>query len=199
MSIEEKQRALEFTYIPNNVGMDGDRKYDIVYNSDNRDFPLRISFGGSGIDYPLELFVEVVDFLTSKGIIQPKLISNNSFIKPQLQDIPIPQIQKKEGNIDVSQMSANIDPLASFDITMPSTDVQNQSILPVKKITDETGPVIDSSTPDISEEIITRPVIHSRVKDGDPLSAEREAAALRSAKSEVSGKTIKRAHTTENN
>ena len=189
MSIEERQRPLEFTYVPDNI--DKGRKYDITYNPDNVAFPLRISYGASGIDYPLELFAEVVDFLISKGIIQSESMTKKTSFS---QGIPLPQIQKKEENENVSQMSANIDPLASFDITLPAVEVNPQSVSPVAKIVEsgKSGIVVDSSTSDINKEEIVRPVIHSRIKDGDPLSAEKEAAELRTMKLEESGTKIKK-------
>ena len=64
MTIEEKPRAIEFTFVPENI--EGDLKYDITYDEGNAAFPLRVSTGGNQMDYPLELFIDVVEFLARR-------------------------------------------------------------------------------------------------------------------------------------
>ncbi len=212
MPIEEKKRALEFTYTPDNF--DGDLKYDIIYDDSHEVFPLRISCGGGDTDYPLNLFVEVVDFLTAKGVIQPRglsrtvptTFSSNEFPSvPGISNnpgssIPLPQIQKKDGEKSPIHFMANTDPLASFDITTPLShiDIRESPILPTPELVERmehgpslVGPVITHQN-SIPEEAITRPVIRSRVNKGDPFSAEKDAATKRAMVSETSGKTIKR-------
>jgi len=136
MAIEEKQRALEFVYVPDDV--EGDIKYEISYDESKGKFPLSISTGGNGINYPLELFTEVVEFLSGKGIIESKVLSrtvpspgsgipSGPFSPPTAisasallptTSIPVSQVVKGMGG-DTS-VSSNVDPLASFDITSQS-------------------------------------------------------------------------------
>lgn len=129
MAIEEKQRALEFTYIPD--GMKGELKYEISYDESKGMFPLTINTGGSDICYPLGLFTEVIEFLTSKDIIEPMVFSRTASSPgtsppvtimatsaspaPVGASIPIPQVTKSEDS--ASSLTSNTDPLASFDIT----------------------------------------------------------------------------------
>jgi len=127
MAIEEKQRALEFTYVPD--GMEGDLKYEISYDENKGMFPLTINTGGSDICYPLELFTEVVEFLTNKAVIEPTVLSRTApspGMSPPVtimatsaaptgsSIIPVPQMTKSDAAFS---LTANTDPLASFDIT----------------------------------------------------------------------------------
>ena len=210
MPIEEKKRALEFTYTPDNAN--SDLQYDIIYDDSHEAFPLRISCGGGDTDYPLDLFVEIVDFLTAKGVIQSRGLSRTVPIHgmsstilatsaaPTGEPIPLPQIQKKGGGGSSTPLIENADPLASFDITAPLSDVniEESSVLPIPEIAEKmghgpslVGPVVTQQS-SIPKEAITRPVIRSRVNKGDPFSAEKEAAALRAVTPEASGKTIRR-------
>ena len=126
MAIEEKQRALEFTYVPND--MEGDLKYEISYDESKGMFPISINTGGSDISYPLELFTEVVEFLSSKGVIHPNILRGtvpshglpvsamaaatpSVLLPPNAASIPVPQVVRG------GALSSNMDPLASFDIT----------------------------------------------------------------------------------
>lgn len=156
MTIEEKQRALEFTFKPDNI--EGDLKYDITYDDRNEAFPLRISSGGNGTDYPIALFVDVVEFLISKGVIEPKVhgktvpatVASDEFpsIRTIISEspIPIPQVVKKDGTT-VSALTSNTDPLASFDITVPLISADfSETLIPstpelVKKMTGITPPL----------------------------------------------------------
>lgn len=160
MAIEEKQRALEFTYVPD--GMEGDLKYEISYDESKGMFPLTINTGGSDISYPLDLFTEVIEFLTSKGIIEPTVLSRTvpspgmsppvtimatpAAPSPVDASIPVPQVTKSDAAL--SSLTANTDPLASFDITsvasvippsvggplIPDTPLPNNGAPPIPKI-----------------------------------------------------------------
>lgn len=218
MAIEEKQRALEFTFKPDNL--EGDLKYDIVYDDRNSIFPLRISSGGNAIDYPIGLLVEIVDFLTGKGILEPKVLSRTAptaSIDPGTFSASLspptiekkgghgPQIEKKGGPHSSVHLTSNVDPLASFDITndipvkthagvtIPSI-TSTSKVPPIPKIIKAgSGIVIDNTTFAPSKEMVNRPVIRSRISNGDPLSAEREAAQLRNTKIGKGAKRVKRA------
>jgi hypothetical protein len=225
MAIEEKPRALEFTFVPDNI--DGDLKYDITYDESNPVFSLQISTGGNRIDYPLELVVEIVEFLTSKGVVKPMAYSRtvmtpgskSAAIGPPPTGFEVatvnahllpPKIEK--GETASSPLSSNIDPLASFDITgdAPLTLIETKvnGTPPIPEIvksaignaiapsaplapTTTTAPIAPSS------EMISRPVIRSRVTGGDPQSAEKEAAMLRASSGAGAGKTIRKAHRAE--
>jgi len=249
MAIEEKQRALEFTFVPDDIS--GDLKYDIIYDESNPVFPLQVSTGGSRIDYPLDLFIDVVEFLTVKGIIKPKAYSRTvmtpgstlqgtrpspSIPTPPSSGIPMPHVIRGDGVDTPSQLTSNTDPLASFDITGDAPKIPIPNILKTEKAPSEkfvpsgntpplptivksgsAGPVVgvvksvdpvmmpdvmpSTESPiepsSVSSEIISRPVIRSRVTGGDPQSAEKEAAALRAATGKGAGKTIRKAHREE--
>ena len=234
MAIEEKQRALEFTFVPDNI--DGDLKYDITYDDSNPIFSLQISTGGNRMDYPLELVVETVEFLTIKGIIKPKVLSRtvatpgtdcglgpprNASERATVNAHLLPPKIETIGASTPSSLSSNTDPLASFDITgsAPLTAINTKETVtpPIPEIvksasgnaispTDITAPTTSTapiaSTTDTapiasSSEMINRPVIRSRVTEGDPQSAEKEAAMLRASTGAGAGKTIRKAHRTE--
>jgi len=167
MAIEEKSRVLEFTYTPDIVGCD--IEYDISYDKSKGTFPLTVNSGGSNISYPLDLFTEVVEFLSSKGVIEPQVLSRTvaphgeyppiaikasvlptprSPVRapiPARANIPIPQVTKSDGESFVH--TSNVDPLASFDITTPliSADFKESSIPPtaelVQKMTGGSPPI----------------------------------------------------------
>ena len=245
MAIEEKQRALEFTFVPDNI--DGDLKYDITYDERNELFPLSISAGGNRMDYPLELVVEIVEFLTSKGVVNPHILSRTVETPGANMDtvsrkFPIrvepgsfgdsllpPMIAKAESSVPMrNNLTSNTDPLASFDITghsgsapLISVEMTESATLPtpelvrrmeggppLPEITKSDGgivmqppspvipPIPSTDTAPIkpSSEMISRPVIRSRVTGGDPQSAEKEAAMLRASSGKGAGKTIRKAH-----
>lgn len=226
MAIEEKQRVLEFTFVPDNIN--GDLKYDIIYDESNPVFSLQISTGGNRIDYPLELVVEIVEFLTSKGVIKPMAYSRtvmtpgdkSASIGPPPTGFEtatvnahllLPKIEKG-GGTGSSPLSSNIDPLASFDITGGSslttieTKVGGTPSIP-EIVKSAIGNAIAPSVPLApttttapiapSSEMINRPVIRSRVTGGDPQSTEKEAAMLRASSGAGAGKTIRKAHRAE--
>ncbi len=222
MSIEEKQRALEFTFVPDNI--DGDLKYDITYDESNPVFSLQISTGGNRIDYPLDLFVEIVEFLTNKGVIR-KPAYTKTIVTPGAERATVnahllpPKIEKS-GEAISPPLSSNIDPLASFDITNQSGSIPTPAIvkktegsIPTPEIiktnissTGLTAPTITTAPTDSTEEtapiapsseMISRPVIRSRVTGGDPQSAEKEAAMLRASSGKGNGRTIRKAHRAE--
>jgi len=75
MSIEEKKVPLEFTFIPsNNSGPSEIMGFDITYEPDMMKrgpapwHELTIKNNGKEISCPVELFTEVVDFLTKKEL-----------------------------------------------------------------------------------------------------------------------------------
>jgi len=233
MAIEEKQRALEFTFVPDNI--DGDLKYDIIYDERNVVFPLSISAGGNRMDYPLELLVEIVEFLKSKGVIDSQILSRTvetpgsksaSIVSPSAgfdqalaAHLLPPQIVKQDGTTTTtsSSLTSNTDPLASFDITNQSSVIPESVVMGAGPVNSEIPPVpiivksgaegavmhspiasiapTDTAAP--SSEMITRPVIRSRVTGQDPQSAEKEAAMLRAASGKGAGKVIKKAHRAE--
>lgn len=220
MAIEEKKRAIEFTYIKDNGVSGGSLKYDIVYDESQSDFPLIIStMGGGCISYPLELFEEVVAFLQSKGVSRFKYgtgainngevmilpsfddKSNNTrnSVMPVSSKLPIPNIKKKNYEKEISR---DIDPLASFDINREIDDefekkevlTENTDIKPsnVKEKGKKAGPKI-SNTNEIPPEAFARPVIRTRLRDSDDeMESLKESNALRTAQLDTSNKTIRR-------
>lgn len=220
MAIEEKQKTLEFTY------KDGNIEFDISYDESKGSYPLTVATGGgNAINYPLELLVEIVDFLTSKGVIKSEILSRTiptpgmpsvvmaTSAAPAIESsIPLPEIKKKERTVP-TRLSANVDPLASFDISMPTVETHSSQNVPasftppIPKIVKKSEGIVVTPTPvvpipavlapapvAITKEMTNRSVIRSRVRKGDPFSAETAASDLRAAKSAASGKTIRKAH-----
>ncbi len=162
MAIEEKQRALEFTFVPDDIG--GDLKYEITYDDSNPVFPLQISTGGNRMDYPLALFIDVVDFLTSKGVIEPKsyaktavmatpkVVHNSAALQqfaPTMPSsaIPIPQVVKGDG----STLTSNTDPLASFDISSQGSVIPPSVASPVAPLPIVAPPADSPGVPPIPQ------------------------------------------------
>lgn len=204
MSIEEKKKPLEFTFVPDDVQGDAHLvSINVVYSGDNCMeaglFPVTIEAdGGQKINCPVEFFQEVVEFLTQKGVIEPVLSRtvnnpgsllptlNSGDLRRQTDGIPLPQIERKSSPSAVATVG---DALASFDITSEAPHVTAQVVDKVTKAAElPQGPVIGVA-PGVGEvvatPVINRPVIRSRVTGDDPQSAEKEAAAIRAA----SGKT----------
>lgn len=173
MSIEEKKRPIEFEYIPDNPKGDID-KFNIIYNPDQSYRPLNITCGAGHINCPVELLVEIVDFLTGKGIIKP------SFKKLVVQDdskfIPLPIIEGEQEEDNSEKEKVQSEPITSFDV---SNDIE-EVIKDIVEEDVEEGIKIQGEKKE--EEIIKRQVIRSKSTDDDPLKAEREAAELRGKK-----------------
>ncbi|MHA1470336.1 MAG: hypothetical protein ACTSSP_07215 [Candidatus Asgardarchaeia archaeon] len=191
MAIEEKNKALEFIFTLDKADKEK-VTYDIIYDSNDETFPITIKDGDESTGFPLELFVEVVAFLRGKGIMQSSV--RGSFGGGV---IPMPIIEARDNLIAESDSVAieapviirdsNVDPLSSFDIskTLNATVPQEEKAQPV-------GPVVSEGDEVATEEVVKRPVIRSRVKGDDPLSAEQDASNLRRAMKDDSGKGVKR-------
>ena len=175
MSIEEKPQLLEF-----NCTLDGMKEitWNVKYDPNNK-IGLHISGNGQDFHCPVELFGDVTNFLRSKNIIKPDI--NVRTVKtpgimpgPFVSALMPPKIENV-APVEVQQPSTPSGPpadaLSSFDITS----------LPDTSVVKEAGSVVSSPavTPEVKSEVINRPVIRSRVTDGDPQSAEKEAAAIR--------------------
>lgn len=192
MPIQEKQRDLEFTFELSG----SDAKYDLCYK-EGATFSLMVTCGRDTMSFPVELFVEVVNFLRAKGVFKPvtrgrtvATPGTTIFQQGQESSLPVPQIEMKERKNDTEAEAPvvleplDVDPIVSFD-AIPSLDKKS-----VEVIATPVGPIISNETKtDIPERI----VIRTRVTDGDPASAEREASELRNATGKGKGKTIKRA------
>ena len=180
MPIEEKPRALEFTFVPEN---DSGSRYEITYDSEKKLYPITINCKGIGLSMPVELFVEVVDFLKQKRVIEGGRINDLPFFveknlkNPKPDIIPLPVIDGEEENEeDIVMIQTN--PITSF-----SESTVEEEIL--KEIVEETPEenIIFEEEEKKDDIIPKRTVIKTRIKDdGDPLQAEREAAELRGKK-----------------
>ena len=196
MSIEEKERVLEFSYIEGGYA-DGDLKYNIIYDPHAK-FALNISGNGKEFLCSVSLFQEVTEFLQKKGIIKPTILSRETFpptvgFSKNPNSLSLPSVQKiGEENKQVSVTpSEPIDQISSFDISTPlksEEELEKDSSIPL------TGPVISQND---KPEIVNRPVIRTRVNNDDPLSAEKEAAVLRSYGKKEQKRVVKRAQEKE--
>jgi len=183
MPIEEKPRALEFTFVPEN---DSGSRYEITYDSQCQ-VPIEVSYNGTKLLMPVELFVEVVDFLNQKGVIKtgqnnpPSGESRESRVnRPKV--IPLPVIDGQETVIQKEEEPKTI--IQTNPITSFSESTVEEEIL--KEIVEENTPeenIIFEEEDKKDETIPKRTVIKTRIKDdGDPLQAEREAAEIRGKK-----------------
>jgi hypothetical protein len=187
MSIEEKQKALEFSYVSDKE-TGKNTVYDITYDPENDGevFPIKIQQGSQEMRFTVEFFGEIELFLKQKGISKPVMPlgpTPRTFMPDS--KIPIPEIQKK-------QPGEPVDSLMSFDITG-----QTPSVSEIAKTEVKTPDKSTTITKDTKVDIPNRPVIRSRVKDGDALSAEKEGAAQRGLGEGGKEKIIKRSNKTD--
>ena len=192
MSIEEKPRALEFSYVPDemkNISEEKQVAYNISYDPSvfGEIFPVKISSGDDEMKFTIEFFEQVSEFFREKGILKSKIFIPNKDIpiRPVTSSVPPPVIQKKERG--TSPLS---DPLMTFDISAQQ-NVSEEEEKPSDTST-ASGPIVSSETP---KEVINRPVIRTRVREGDVKSAEKDAAILRGSPSQK--RVIKRANSKE--
>jgi len=185
MSIEEKYKVLEFGYV-----FEDDpehKRYNITYNKEAvESITISCDYNRKEISCPIQLLEEVIEYLKKKEI-----IGNNSPSIPVLDisqvsadgQLPIPNIENEDQSSNVSEP---VEPLSSFDISNIAKISEEKK--EVKK-SEGDGPVISK---DSNSEIVNRPVIRLRANEEDPLSAEKEAAAIRGKGEAGEKKTIKR-------
>ncbi len=211
MSIEEKKKPLEFTFIPDGMPNDNsEMEINIVYDETplkegGELFPIIISKNNKKIlNCPVEFFTDVITFLVKKGIINSgyKQSIFNISQSTEKTNIPIPRIERKNRN-EEKEINIPIDPLSSFDINSitEKSPVVSLDLKPIEqRKLNNSIQQIDSEKElkhkknDVAnqKEIPNRTVIRSRSKDGDPLSAEKEASMLRSAHSKSKKKIVRR-------
>jgi len=184
MSIEEKKRPLEFQFIDKNLE---NIVYDIKYETDGRKQPLIITCDRIGLRFPLSFFEEVGEFLKSKGILKSNkfLVRGEKILIDNISaNLPLPDIQKIETDLN-SDLNLT-DPISSFDVSN-IVDVPDIILSGVNEDYPDST-VIKG----LSEEIIDRPVIKTRIQGDDPMSAENEAKEIRGTGKGVKKSTIKR-------
>ena len=142
-----------------------------IKHDPNDAISLHISGNGQTFHCPAELFGEVTLFLQGKGILKSNILTRTASIPGIIRASSLP-IPKVEGNIDIECPSAPVDALASFDITSEVEPVVAPTSTPASTSIDINGSKVES-------EIIKRPVIRTKFSDEDPMSAEKEAAAIR--------------------
>lgn len=215
MPIEEKPQLLEF-----NCTLDEfpDILWNVKYDPNNNVQGLHVTGNGQNFHCPVELFKEITDFLQSKNVIKPQTTMrslNNSFthtselkksssLRPPVIEESKPKPKSNTSDTPFAK-SPPMDALASFDITIndtesekleaPKTDIKNNGQPEIKSPSPVNEVEKDIDTSKNEDEVINRPVIRTRVREGDPQSAEKEAAMLRKKNSK---KTIKRKHKEEN-
>ena len=181
MTIEEKPKALEFTF---SIEGNSNLKYEIVYDAKNIMEPIRINYGGLEMGVPVEFFTEVVDFLTSKGVIVPKIKITTGQINTEttISAIPLPVIEGQENNeIEQKDKQITAGPITSFD-----TSVETEEN--IKEIVEEDIPekeknIVTKENGEKEKVIPNRTVIKTKkFNKDDPRGAEREAAELREKK-----------------
>lgn len=199
MSIEEKKKPLEFTFIPDRTtGPEEVIGFDIVYNPDYNSvdnmtklYPITITNNGQSICCPVELFSEVIEFLIQKGIIEKTVevpLLNVSTHKTF--NLPLTVIDGEGGEAikqkEVKSTATSTIPFTSFDNKIADVEEVVNDITPAEESADAaTIPTIkigegEEEVEVVDESIISRPVIRSRIGDSDdPQAAEKEGAVLR--------------------
>jgi len=187
MAIEEKRKELEFSYtLPTGDGSSSLSLFEVLYKEMGSN--LEVTWGPNPeqkMDFPVDFFVETVDFLRSKGVIKPDVLTRGLPATNVISSgniLPIPEITSQ----GIPEATSNAVPVTSFDVNQESTEPTKLEPPVIEKtqgpvIGKPEGPVIDNSTPvDGNSDMPKRPVIRSRVTNADdPLAAEREAAILR--------------------
>ena len=196
MSIEEKKKPLEFTFIPDRTtGPAEVIGFDIVYNPDlNSDgslmrlYPITITNKGQSICCPVELFSEVIEFLMEKDILKktkplPLNVSTHSS-----SNIPLPVIDgvnEQQPEQEKAKSTFTSIPFTSFDNETANVEEVINNITPAEESTiSTTTPTIKIGEGEevevVDEAIASRIVIRSRIgESSDPQAAEKEAAILR--------------------
>jgi len=176
MTIKEEPTKIKFLY---ENQYDINDKKEVIF--DNEDSSSIISFkdvnrnDAPWIKCSVDFFVEVIDFLEKKGVIQGKNIS------PSISNnipISLPHVVKKE--------SSNI---SSFSIAPEKIAKEEGN----KENKEDKGVIIIDANTNKDDKITKRAVIRTRVSEdsNDPLEAEKTGAILRGGTSE---KTIKSRH-----
>lgn len=199
MPIEEKPQLLEFDCTIE--GME-DIAWNVKYDPNDK-MGLHISGNGQNFHCPVELFGDVTNFLRSKNIIKlniltrtaptPGITSTQKSVTLK-STLTLPQIDGQGGTpVTPAPSGPPIDALASFDIGIPSVSAVENNDKVVPKVTVNNNVI----TSDTKTEVINRPVIRSRIIDGDPKSAEKNAAEIRGLGASGAKKAIKKKHRVE--
>ncbi len=183
MPIKEKPKSLEFTFsIEGNPNL----KYEIVYDTKNIMEPIRISYGELKMGVPVEFFTEVVDFLTSKGVIAPKIKISAGQINAEttISAIPLPIIIEGQENNEIEQKEKQIEtagPITSFDTSVETEEIIKEIV--EEDISEKEKNIVIKENNEKEKVIPNRTVIKTKKFDKDnPRGAEREAAELRGKK-----------------
>lgn len=195
MSIEK--RVVPVSFVCNPDGVEG-LSYDVTYypGSDNV-FDIEISGDikvsdekkheissiKCPVEYPVSLFVEIVDFLRKEKFIEKEEIVDK--IKDVNNDL-----DNLDNDLQVSQKNKlplpKINPISSFDDKdVSKSNFGEEDIKNDKKESDKKEIKKDNkdetSKEETTGELLKRPLIKTRVddEDKDPLKAEREAKILR--------------------
>jgi len=204
MPIEEKPRALEFTFVDK---VNSSLRYEITYDSQLTIPPIEVSYNGANLSMPIELFVEVVDFLKQKGVITgggttKKLITTGQKNSKKTKVIPLPVIDgQEEKEQEEQEVMIKTNPITSFSEPTESEEILKEIVKEEKTsqeniiIAEEHEYVADtdniyaqlksSSLPEEKKDDIIpkRTVIKTKKFDkDDPMGAERDAAELRDKK-----------------
>lgn len=189
MSIEEKKKPLEFIFTPDGVtGPVGSGDYEIVYNPDYQSsgnimdlYPLNITNSGQSICCPVELLIEVINFLKEKGVIEEG--SNLTNFVPSGPTsggniLPLPTINDADEEISGQEDLSSVQSFTSFEDV---TDIEIEDIVVPEDESAENVVSIKVGDEEVaSEEIISRQVIRTRIGDSDdPQQAEKDAAIMR--------------------
>lgn len=178
MAIEEQPIKIKFTYKP---GISNYPFIDVRYSIIDKIPVILFKDQGSESDWeatPLAFFIEVVDFLTEKGVIKRKeeVIKEKVTEKKDDSILSLPNITTME-NIEPQN------PVSSFSVSSSDIPSPQQSDKPNSPIivNNESEAKIIKEGKEEATNMPQRAVIRTRVTDvdGDPLEAERDAAQLR--------------------
>ncbi len=176
MAIEEKPKALEFTFSPED---NPNLKYEIVYDSQKNMEPILINYGGLKMGMPVELFTEVVDFLKSKGVIKLSLPFTPITTETIISNIPLTVIDGEDNEIKQIEPSG---PITSFDTSVETEEIVKEIV--EKEISEKEKNIIIKKEEDKKDATVPNRVVikTGRFDKNDPMKAQREAAELRGEK-----------------
>jgi len=185
MSINEKDKPLEFTFVPDGLQADADPdrySVNITYdkNNVNRVFPVTLRQGGQEIQCPIEMFVEIVGFLRAKGLCGSLVAMPQMPITSGGTQIPVPEIDGVQGEIEGEESGVpliDVEPLTSFNTSAAEPEIDEG----ISDIPEPISSKVVVGGKEVSEEpSIKRPVIRTtRTDASDPLQLEKQSAAMR--------------------
>ena len=193
MPIKEEPVRIEFQYEQKDAKTsDGTFNVEYFSEKDGEEEKKYLNITPNGVDKPhifeVDFFVEVVDFLRKKGVVEnvEESVENDTPEGPTPKSgLPLPNIQTVSDASGPSQIFA------------PIVENENPTYVPVAALATPSEPelpTVITASDGTSMSIINRPVIRTRIKENeDPMKAIEESNRQRRSNPQ---KSIKRAEGT---